>query len=40
MYVMKSTLLGKNWLAQIKLDWGRVFSIKTSEQSNAMQGPT
>jgi hypothetical protein len=34
-YVGKPTLLGKNWLAQMKLDWGRVFSIKTSEQSNA-----
>ena len=23
----KPTLLGKNWLCQVKLDWGKVFSI-------------
>jgi hypothetical protein len=34
-YVGNPTLLGKNWLAQMKLDWGRVFNINTSEQSNA-----
>ncbi len=34
-YEGKPTLLGKNWLAHIKLDWGRIFSVRSSEQSNA-----
>ncbi len=34
-YEGKLTLLGKNWLAHIKLDWGRIFSVRSSEQSNA-----
>lgn len=34
-YESKPTLLGKNWLSHIRLDWGEIFSVTKTESSSA-----
>ena len=34
-YDAKPTLLGKNWLHQIKLEWGEIFSFSGGDPSGA-----